>query len=134
MGFDHLDADHYLSNSFAFAGIIIGMLGMGTGIYLTITSLRAQLWGDVLTYAALTGAIYYFYAHTWNHPLPSIFGYNELLGIANIGFDPQAEPEEPPEMDQPSYTRSSYSCGHCGEKGHNARKCPNRQSAEWEWY
>ena len=131
MGFDHSAVDHYLSNSFAFAGIIIGMLGMGTGIYLTISSLRAQLWGDVLTYAALTGAIYYFYAHTWNHQLPSLVGYNEILGIANMGSDPKVVGET---EDQRAYTRSSYSCGYCGEKGHNARKCPNRQSAEWEWY
>lgn len=115
--------DHFLNDALSSVGIIVGIIGMGTGIYLTISSLKAQLWTDVLTYAVLTGAVYYFYAHTWNHSLPTFFQYQETV----------IEEEEETE-DQPAYTRSAYSCGYCGEKGHNARKCPNRQSAEWEWY
>ena len=112
--------DHFLNDALSSAGMVIGIIGMGTGIYLTISSMKAQLWSDVLTYAALTGAVYYFYAHTWNHHLPTFFEYQETV---------DEETEEPT-----TYTRSSYSCGICGEKGHNARKCPNRMSAEWEWY
>ena len=107
--------DHFLNDALSSAGIVIGILGMGTGIYLTISSLKAKLWSDVLTYAALTGAVYYFYAHTWNHRLPTFFDYQETV-------------EEEDHVG--SYTRSSYSCGICGEKGHNARKCPNQHSAE----
>lgn len=114
--------DHFINDTLSSVGIVVGIIGMGTGIYLTISSMKAKLWSDVLTYAALTGAVYYFYAHTWNHHLPTFFDYQETV-----------EEEEA----STAYTRSAYSCGYCGEKGHNARKCPNRErehEAEWEWY